>query len=183
MQLIVGLGNPGNKYKKNRHNLGFMIADSYLTTEGLTWSYSPDWVCYWCKNAKTVFIKPTTFMNESGLAVVAVAEFYKIHSKNILIVYDDLDLPFGKVRLAFDGVSAGHHGIDSIVESLGGIDFGRLRVGVGRPINPRQETASFLLEDFSDSEVLKLPKIMEKSIDAVNSYLADGIEATMNKFN
>ncbi len=133
MKLVVGLGNPGEKYKNNRHNLGFMVVDEYLRGLGLSWRYSPDWVCFYAKNASAVFVKPSTFMNRSGVAVSAVSNFYDIKNEDVIVVCDDVDLPFGKVRLAFNGLSAGHQGIESVISSLGSVDFGRLRVGIGRP--------------------------------------------------
>lgn len=187
MKLIVGLGNPGNKYKNNRHNLGFMIIDDYVKNLGLSWRYSPDWICFYTKNSSAVFIKPSTFMNKSGVPVSSVANFYNIKSDDILIAYDEVDLPFGKIRLAFNGLSAGHHGIDSIIESLGSVDFGRLRAGVGRPQKGSdskvQSVADFVLEDFNKDEKKELDKVISKSRDALDAYVSDGIEATMNRFN
>lgn len=183
MKLIAGLGNPGSKYKNNRHNLGFMVLDYYLTTIGLSWRFSQDWICYWAKSDKAVFVKPTTFMNKSGVSIAAVGAFYKIDSSDILVACDDIDLPLGKIRLAFDGLSAGHHGIDSVIESLGGVDFGRLRIGVGRPKNTKEDPADFLLSDFSADEKEKLGEIVKKGADALDAYISDGIEATMNRFN
>lgn len=187
MKLIVGLGNPGNKYANSRHNLGFMVIDEYVKGLGLSWRYSPDWLCFYTKNASTVFVKPSTFMNKSGVSVSAVANFYNIANEDVIVAYDDVDLPFGKVRLAFNGLSAGHHGIESVIESLGSVDFGRLRVGIGRP-EPLEngktiETADFVLEDFGEKEKKELGVVIAKCKDALDSYLLDGIGATMNKFN
>lgn len=187
MKLIVGLGNPGIKYQKSRHNLGFMVVDEYVKGLGLSWRYSPDWVCFYAKNSSAVFIKPSTFMNKSGIAVSAVANFYNITSKDVIIAYDDVDLPFGKVRLAFNGLSAGHLGIESVIESLGSVDFGRLRVGIGRPEllenGKTMQVADFVLEDFDQSQQKDLIVVIAKCKEALDSYLADGIGATMNKFN
>lgn len=183
MRLVAGLGNPGNKYLKSRHNLGFLVVDSFIAGAGLSWQYSQDWICYFAKNADAVFVKPLTFMNKSGVSVSAVSNFYNIDAKDILVVYDELDLPFGKVRLAFNGMSAGHKGIDSVIESLGSVDFGRLRVGIGRPENPKMDASDYVLGEFDDSQKKGLKKLIDESCSAITSYLADGIEATMNKFN
>lgn len=192
MKLLVGLGNPGNKYKGNRHNTGFMVLDAYIAHVGLVWKFSQDFMCYFVKDGDVVFMKPDTFMNDSGSAVANVAKFFKIKREDVLVIYDDLDLPFGKIRLSFDGLSAGHKGIDSIMQGLSGVDFGRLRIGIGRPThadvdrNPSAHTldaAEYVLEDFSEADQKQLPTMIKLSHEAIVSYLADGIEATMNKFN
>ncbi len=191
MKLVVGLGNPGNKYKSTRHNLGFMVLDSFVKNLGLSWKYSPDWVCFYAKGQDAVFAKPSTFMNNSGVAVAAIANFYKIKKEDILVVYDDVDLPFGKMRLAFDGLSAGHKGIDSIIRGLGGVEFGRLRVGIGHPSQNSPEgdkpkpldVSDYVLQNFSDEEQKKIPTVSSGAESAISSYLADGIAATMNRFN
>ncbi len=187
MRLVAGLGNPGFKYRFSRHNLGYVIIDSFVKNIGLSWKYSPDWVCFYTKDQNTVFVKPSTFMNNSGVAIAAVANFYNIKKEDILVVCDDVDLPFGKTRLAFDGLSAGHKGIDSIIKNLGGVEFGKLRVGIGRPETsggkPVMEVADYVLLDFSEGEKGNLPMVISRAEAAMSSYLADGVEATMNRFN
>ncbi len=93
MKLIVGLGNPGSKYANSRHNLGFMVVDEYVKGLGLSWRYSPDWVCFYAKNSSAVFMKPSTFMNKSGVAVSAVSNFFNIKNEDVMVAYDDVDLP------------------------------------------------------------------------------------------
>lgn len=192
MKLIVGLGNPGNKYRNNRHNVGFMVIDDYTRMLGLSWRYSQDWMCFYAKAETNVFVKPSTFMNKSGAAVAAVSGFYNIKSEDILVVYDEVDLPFGKIRLAFNGLSAGHHGIDSIIASIGGVEFGRLRVGIGHPTRgvgkstPSTKTldvAQYVLEDFGTDERKELGTLIKKCEEALSAYISEGVEATMNKFN
>ncbi len=139
------------------------------------------------KNSSAVFMKPSTFMNKSGVAVSAVSNFFNIKNEDVMVAYDDVDLPFGKVRLAFNGLSAGHLGIESVISGLGSVDFGRLRVGIGRP-EPLEngktiQTADFVLEDFDQNQKKELGVVIAKCKDALDSYLADGIGATMNKFN
>ncbi len=191
MRLIAGLGNPGQKYRETRHNLGFVVVDSFARARGLSWRFSQDWSCYFAKSDEFLLVKPSAFMNRSGEAVKKVADYFKVESSDILIVYDDVDLPFGKIRLAFNGLSAGHHGIDSVIECFG-VEFGRLRVGVGRPSHeatdgkPSIKTldiADYVLEKFSDLEQKELGKIINNCIEAVSAYLDEGINATMNRFN
>lgn len=183
MKLIVGLGNPGKEHVNNRHNLGYMVVEKFAQEEGLSWQSNLDWICYFAKTGTYLVIKPTTFMNKSGEAIVKVAAFFKIKAEDVIIVYDELDLPFAKIRLAFNGLSAGHKGIESAIVSLGTIDFGRLRVGVGRPDNPKQDVSDFLLSDFNKEEAKKLPNLIESGAIALRAYLADGLSATMNRFN
>jgi PTH1 family peptidyl-tRNA hydrolase len=202
MKLIAGLGNPGKKYSKNRHNLGFLILEAFAFSYGLSWKFSPDWLCYFVKTTDYVLVKPNTFMNKSGEAVRIVSNYFDIKSDDILVVHDDLDIPFGKTRLVFNGLSAGHKGVESAIESLGTVGFGRVRVGIGRPslkastdakaLADRSDgklplnttdPAGYVLEDFSKDEEEELPLIVKKCIETIKSYLDDGIEATMNKFN
>lgn len=181
MNLIVGLGNPGKKYALNRHNLGYMVADAYAAGRGLTWEKNRDLMGDLARDGELVIIKPTTFMNRSGDSVRAARNFYKVDPKEILVINDDVDLEFGKVRLAFGGSSAGHRGVESAIESMGTPDFNRLRIGVGRPVVG--EVESFVLLDFLPEEKAKLGPVIELGVGAVDSYLDGGIFATMNKFN
>ncbi len=181
MKLIVGLGNPGKKYEGNRHNLGFMVVDAFAVACGLEWTKNHDLMCDLAKDGELVVIRPQTFMNRSGDSVRAVANFYKVDPKEILVICDDVDLEFGKIRLAFDGSSAGHKGVESVIEGLGTAEFNRLRVGIGRP--SVGEVESFVLLDFLPEEKEKLQPTLKKAVEAIGSYLADGISATMNKFN
>ena len=134
MKLIAGLGNPGEKYRGTRHNLGFMAVDGFARVRGLSWRFSQDWQGYFVKSGEFVLVKPSVFMNRSGEAIRKVMDYFKMDTSDVLVVYDDVDLPFGKVRLAFNGFSAGHHGIDSVIENLG-MEFGRLR-NLMREITP-----------------------------------------------
>lgn len=185
MRLITGLGNIGDKYLKTRHNIGFMVVDAFARTQGLEWEINRGLTCYLTKKDDLVLVKSTTLMNRSGGSVQSVRDFYKIEAKNILVVHDDLDLDFGGIRLVFDGSSAGHKGVESIVESLGSFDFGRLRVGIGHPRNldSRINVESYVLREFSDEEKKQLPLLIERCVAAVNSYLEEGMMATMNRYN
>lgn len=180
MKLIIGLGNPGKKYEKNRHNLGYMVVEEL--GRGLAWRKSPDLMCDFARGSDFMLAKPTTFMNLSGESVKAVCHYYKISSKDILVVCDDIDLDFGKIRLAFDGSSAGHNGVESVIKSLATPDFNRIRIGIGRPPKGRKPE-DFVLSDFTKVESAKLEKVLLGAVEAINSYLSDGIDATMNRFN
>ena len=198
MKLIVGLGNPGDKFKSTRHNLGFMVVDALVASEGLSWRYSQDLMGYFIKTSEYVLAKPSIYMNRSGETVRHMSNFYKIEPKDILAVHDDLDLDFGKIRLSFDSTSAGHKGVESLIEGLGGFDFARLRIGIGHPSRnaPADDKSlvgksdgepssaeKYVLEDFNEGEQSELSLVIEKAISAVESYIDIGIEATMNKFN
>lgn len=188
MKLIVGLGNPGAKYKNNRHNVGFMIVDIFAIEVGLSWRYSRDFMCYFAKTKEFVLAKPSTYMNASGESVVAVCNYFEIDSADILVVHDDLDLEFGKIRLSFNGSSAGHRGVGSVNVGLGTEDFARLRFGIGRPAPAATDgkpssAERYVLEDFSDNQKDQLPEVIAKCEEAIKSYLDAGLEATMNRFN
>lgn len=198
MKLIVGLGNPGAKYKNNRHNIGFMVVDIFAIEEGLSWKYSRDWMCHFCKTRNFILIKPSTYMNESGESAKVVVDYFSIENDDVLAIHDELDIEFGKIRLSFNGSSAGHHGVESVNRGLGTQDFARLRVGIdsprrvsdeaGRPSQKATDGKSisaerYVLEDFSDKEKRGLPEVIAKCEEAIKSYLDDGIEATMNRFN
>ncbi|MBI2327578.1 aminoacyl-tRNA hydrolase [Candidatus Curtissbacteria bacterium] len=192
MKLIAGLGNPGEKFKNNRHNVGFKVVDDFSRSNGLSWRYSQDLMCYWIKTVQYVLIKPVTYMNKAGQSIKSVCDFYKIEPKDVLVIADDLDLPLGKIRMTFNGSAGGHHGIESTVESLSTMDFARLRIGIGPlgpigesgpPMSKEQKVIEHVLSDFSDSEKEKLGDIISRAIEAVQSYVDDGVEATMNRYN
>ncbi len=189
VKLIVGLGNPGIKYTKNRHNVGFMVVDAFALGAAIEWRNSQDLMCYFAKSEEFILVKPSTYMNESGEAVRAVANYFSVKSSDILVVHDEVDLEFGKIRMTFNGSSAGHHGVESINKCLGTQDFARLRVGVGPPSpkapdgKPSIGVTKHVLEDFTKDEQNKLEEIIAKAGDAVKSYLSEGVVATMNKFN
>lgn len=183
MKLIVGLGNPGTKFKNNRHNIGFMVVDVFAIEQGLSWRYNKDWICYFSKTTNYVLIKPSTYMNESGESVRAVADFFEVLSKDILVIHDELDFNFGQIRLSFNGSSAGHRGVESVNRALSTQDFARLRVGIGRSENEKIGSEKYVLEDFSQEQKDKLPEVIARCEEAIKSYLDEGIEATMNRFN
>lgn len=181
MKLIIGLGNPGKKYINNRHNLGYMVVDQLVAKKGLTFKRDADLMCFIAKDKEAVYIKPTTFMNDSGNSARAVARYFKIGPKDILVIYDELDLSFGNIKLSFNGTSAGHRGVESMIECLSTMDFGRLRIGIGKP--QKGDGTGHVLDDFLPQEKAQLDKLLDRCVLAVESFLAEGIEATMNRFN
>ena len=185
MHLIVGLGNPGRQYKQNRHNVGFLTLDrlasrfnetfSRMETKSLVLKIKHEGV-------QLILAKPQTFMNLSGGAVSSLVRFYKINLENILIVYDDVDLPPEVIRLRPGGGSGGHKGMRSIIDNLGEQDFSRLRIGVGRPPG-RMDPADFLLQDFSEEELEAMGEVCDWAVQAVECWLTDGIDIAMTRFN
>jgi len=152
VKLVVGLGNKGKKYAKNRHNVGFLLIDALATD----WHIESKFDSEVAQNDNVIFIKPQTYMNDSGNTVSKVVAFYKILPEDIIVIHDDIDLPLGKVKKQFDAGPAGHRGVLSIIEQLGTQKFWRIRVGVGRPENPATDPADFVLQDFSEAELKEI---------------------------
>jgi PTH1 family peptidyl-tRNA hydrolase len=183
--MIVGLGNPGREYRDTRHNIGFMVVDhlaahlnaNFSRMESKALVTKADY-----HGKRLLLVKPQTFMNLSGQAVSALRKFYKLPMDRLLVIYDDVDLSFGSMRLRAEGGSAGHKGMISIIENLGTQAFPRLRLGVGRPPG-RKAAADYVLEPFSKSELEILPGIIDKGLEAVLVYCSDGISAAMNQYN
>ncbi|MDY7080391.1 MAG: aminoacyl-tRNA hydrolase [Chloroflexota bacterium] len=185
LTLIVGLGNPGQQYAANRHNVGFRCLERLATALGLAFDKRQKRarVALGAAHGQRIaLVKPQTFMNESGRAVVPLARFYKVPSERLLVVYDDLDLPLGVVRLRPEGGSGGHKGMRSIIEHLGDRDFPRLRIGIGRPPG-RMDPAAYVLRDFSADEEALLEETLERAVAAIAVWLTEGVEAAMNRYN
>jgi PTH1 family peptidyl-tRNA hydrolase len=183
--IIAGLGNPGRRYKDNRHNIGFMLV-SHLA-EQLDTSFSRYESKALVTKAKyldrqVILAKPQTYMNLSGQSVLSLARFYKIPFENLLVVYDDVDLPFGQIRIRPGGGSGGHKGLTSIIERFGTEEIPRMRLGIGRPPG-RKGAASYVLRDFSTEETKFLGEFLTRGTDAVLTYLTEGLVSAMNKFN
>jgi len=188
--LIVGLGNPGPEYRDTRHNVGFMLVGRLAEHLGTTFSRMESRALV----AKTVFqpsadqprrlilAKPQTYMNLSGQAVAALMRFYKLQPEQLLVAHDDVDLPFGTLRLRPGGGSAGQKGVESIIQSLGTQQFSRLRIGVGRPPG-RMDAAAYVLRDFPASETDFLPAVLKQGVDAVLEFVVNGLESAMNCYN
>jgi len=183
--LIAGLGNPGRQYKTSRHNIGFMLVDQLAAKLDISFSRveSRALVCKKKYEHRSIILaKPQTFMNLSGQAVGALVKFYKIPIENLMIVYDDVDLPFGKIRIRPSGGSAGQKGVVSIIDRLGTNEFPRLRMGLGRPPG-RMQAASYVLRDFSQEELDFLPEILDRGADAVLTFVSLGLVTAMNQYN
>jgi len=181
--LVVGLGNPGRQYERNRHNVGFMAADEVRSAFGLP-DYKEKFSGVWTKGDALAVLKPQTYMNLSGDSVQPAAAFLKVPPKEIVVLHDELDIPFGDVRLKFGGGHAGHNGLRSIIERLGTPDFVRVRIGIGRPPPGfRGEVADYVLHDFDASERAELPDVLGRALDAVKRVLTDGTSAAMKHTN
>jgi PTH1 family peptidyl-tRNA hydrolase len=183
--LIVGLGNPGREYTGSRHNMGFMVLDRLAARLETSFSrvQSHALVAKGEYQARRlVLAKPQTYMNLSGQAVESLRRFYKVPLEQLLVVYDDVDLPLGTLRLRPDGGSAGQKGMRSIIERLGTQAIPRLRVGIGRPPG-RMEAAAYVLQDFSRQEAVALPHILERASEAALVFVTRGLEAAMNQYN
>ncbi len=183
--LIVGLGNPGREYKDNRHNLGFMLVDRLavrLEARGMKLQSKAIVTTARYEGTKLILAKPQTFMNLSGGSVQGLVRFYKLPLGSVLIAHDDLDLPFGVIRLRPGGGPGGQKGMASAIESLGTQEFPRLRIGIGRPPG-RMDPADYVLQDFSRDETKELSTILDRAADAALTFVTDGLDRAMNKFN
>lgn len=183
--LIVGLGNPGRDYRENRHNIGFMLIDrlAIRLDAKMTRLQSKALVgIARHQDTKLILAKPQTFMNLSGQAVQGLARFYKLPFSNLLIAHDDLDLPFGTIRLRPDGGAGGQKGIKSTIEQLGTPDFPRLRLGIGRPPG-RMDPAAYVLQNFSIGDEMLLSETLDRAADAAFKFIDEGIDQAMNEFN
>ena len=185
MKLIVGLGNPGGEYSATRHNVGFMAADELARRWNIgSWkSKSNAQIGEYRTAGDTVLvIKPQTYMNLSGTAVRELARFYKIPPQEVIVIFDDLDLPAGRLRLRMKGGSGGHRGIESLLTHMGTEDFPRIRIGIGRP--PAEwDVANYVLSKFTDAEQPLLRDAVAKATDAVEYILKHGFTKAMNAFN
>ena len=186
MHLIVGLGNPGLQYTWTRHNLGFLVADRLAEQYKASWRPSALIKGVMTKvSLETVecsLLKPTTFMNNSGVAVKQLADKKSIALENILVVCDDYTLPFGQMRLRPSGSAGGHNGLKSIIEHLGSNEFARLRLGVGSP-SPSMDAADYVLGNFTSGERKFLPDFLNRSLLCAASWAVQGIDQAMNQFN
>jgi len=181
--LVVGLGNPGKKYEGNRHNLGFMIVDELRRTLSLS-DYREKFSGVWSKGDDVSLLKPMTYMNLSGDSVQPCAAFLKVAPSDIVVVHDEVDLPFANVKIKVGGGHAGHNGLRSIIQRLGTADFVRVRAGVGRPPPEfRGEVADYLLADFNASERAELPDVIQRAVAAVRAILDQGAQVAMNALN
>lgn len=189
IKLIIGLGNPGPQYSRNRHNIGFQSVELLAKRHGLrldkmqhkAMTGSGAITCGGVRH-KVLLARPLTFMNSSGESVAPLARYYGVEPPDILVIHDDLDMASGKLRLRQGGSSGGQNGIKSIIEQLGSADFARAKVGIGRPPG-RMDPADYVLQNFSAAEEEVFAPLRERICEAVECWLAEGIAAAMNRFN
>jgi PTH1 family peptidyl-tRNA hydrolase len=196
MKLIVGLGNPGDKYIGTRHNVGFDVVDKLareLGTSTIVWKFEKKHNALIARVGEVVLVKPQTFMNDSGKTVGGLVSFYKLTPSDVWVIHDDLDLPMGKIRIRLGGASAGHHGVDSIIEHLKTDVFLRFRLGIGtgrenvgehadRKLH-RSKVIDFVLSRFHSDEAGSLKHLIKHSVEAIRIALFDGADKAMNRFN
>jgi PTH1 family peptidyl-tRNA hydrolase len=186
MKLIVGLGNPGLQYAPTRHNSGFRVVDRLAGQFGWSWQRTRERALVAQGNLdgdKVVLIKPQTYMNDSGMAVSAFVRFFKLPTSDLLVICDDLDLPVGRVRLREQGSAGGQRGVHSIITHLGTNAFARLRVGIGRPTEPRQAVIDYVLGIPPAEERAALGEAEARAAEAALVWAREGAQAVMNRFN
>ena len=185
MKLIVGLGNIGREYEGTRHNIGFMVADELAKRWGVsTWKNERNAMCAEYRMPEKVFlIKPTTYMNLSGEAVGAFANFYNIAPEDIAVIQDDLDLPCGQLRVRRKGSAGGHNGIKSIQQHLGTGDFARFKIGIGHPARNANAVIGHVLHRFGKEEQPLIDEAVKKMADALELWLKGDMEAVMQEYN
>ena len=180
--LIIGLGNPGQKYEDTRHNIGFKLIDTLLGSGTMSNKFKSLYSKIEINKNSVHIVKPQTFMNESGVAVNEITKFFKIKQENIIVVYDDLDLPIGNLKIKIGGGSAGHNGIKSIEKYIETTKIVKIRVGIGKPVNKGQIN-THVLSKFTHNENILLKPILEKFEQIIEDIILEGISFAMNKFN
>jgi peptidyl-tRNA hydrolase, PTH1 family len=185
MKLVVGVGNPGARYAGTRHNVGFDVLDLLASRHRVEWEAAPRGIealaARW-RAADVLLAKPLSFVNLSGPVVVALLQFFKIEADGLLVVTDDVNLELGRLRVRASGSAGGHNGLKSVIEALGGAEFPRLRVGVGRG-DGRRDLADHVLAKFDAGEREVVAEAIARAADAVELFVTDGIAAVMNRFN
>jgi len=186
--LVVGLGNPGREYAGNRHNVGFLVADLLAKRVGGKFGRAKRAVAEVAEGRlgfggpRLILAKPLTFMNLSGAPVVALAQFFKVPVENVLAVHDELDVPYGQVRVKRGGGEGGHNGLRSMSKSLASKEYARVRFGIGRPPG-RQDPADYVLSDFSGVERKELDFLVDRAADVVEAVVLEGVEWAQNKYH
>jgi PTH1 family peptidyl-tRNA hydrolase len=181
IRLVAGLGNPGPEHAATRHNIGFMVADQLAAQFGSTWEKSGKWEALLTKCGAVLLVKPMSFMNRSGYALFAVAQFYKIAPEEILVVLDDFALALGRLRLRARGGSGGHNGLESIIVQFGTEEIPRLRIGIGEA--PREGAVDYVLSRFFDEEKPLVRSAIDSAVEAVKCAIDNGLVSAMNTFN
>lgn len=183
--LIIGLGNPGREYKDTRHNIGFMLVDQLavrLDARGMKLQSKAIVISAHHEERKIILAKPQTYMNLSGQSVQGLLHFYKIPIENLLIAHDDMDIPFGTIRIRPGGGPGGQRGMASTIDHLGTKEFPRLRLGIGRPPG-RMDPKDYVLQMFSKEDMKLLPDVLTRGTDAALEFVLKGLNSAMNKFN
>lgn len=185
MKLIAGLGNPGSRYQLSRHNAGFLVLDQLALQQDIVIGQN----LFDARIGKgnlagtpVLLVQPQTFMNLSGIAIRKVADYFRIDIEDVIVVHDDLDLPFRTIRLKAGGGHAGHKGLISIIDHFGEKEFLRVRFGIGRP-SRKSMVEGYVLEPFSKEEMIDLPRLTQKSAEAVAAIVVSGIKAAMEKYH
>jgi len=187
MKIIIGLGNPGEKYENTWHNIGFMVLDEYIKENNFPdFSFNKKFISEISEKSvdgeKIIIVRPQTYMNESGKAVKSIMDFYKSRASNLIIIHDDVDLLVSKIRISFNRGSAGHKGVQSIFQETGKEDFVRIRIGVS-PQKGRKKAINAVLKKIGDNEKTKVKKSVKNAIEAVEDVIKEGIEKAMTKHN
>ena len=185
MKLIIGLGNPGIKYQFTRHNIGFLALDKIASSHDISVSLKGFDACFGkgkIGDIPALLAKPQTFMNISGVSIRKLIDYFKIDLEDIIVIHDDIDLPFETIRLKSGGGHAGHKGLLSIIDYLGDFEFIRVRLGIGKPLR-KAMVEGYVLQPFNDDEMKLLPQIITTASDAVTMIILSGIQAAMNQYN
>jgi len=183
--LVAGLGNPGPSYAGNRHNAGYLTADVLAARAGARFragKFRAAAAEGRLAGTSVIIVKPLTFMNDAGVAVAGISGYHRLDPEHIVVVHDELDLPFGTIRLKRGGGDNGHNGLRSVTAHLGTREYYRVRIGIGRPPG-RMDPAAYVLRDFSAAERKELPFVLDRGADAVEALLADGLAAAQNAFH
>lgn len=185
--MVIGLGNIGLEYRNTRHNAGFMLLDAIAAKAGSGWCLERKFFAELSEcclgTVKCLLVKPQTFMNHSGKAVAAVAAYRRVRMESILVALDDADLPLGAIRLRPGGGAGGHHGLESVIEHMGGQEFPRLRLGIARPPGETRDIAGHVLGRFDEVERKLLETVLQQSVRQVECWAAEGVALAMNRFN
>jgi PTH1 family peptidyl-tRNA hydrolase len=186
LRLVVGLGNPGAKYAATRHNIGFRVLERLAADFAIELGrekFSAGFGRGRIEGQEVVLAKPMAYMNRSGLPVRSLAEFFRISSRDMVVVHDDIDLAYGRIKIKEKGGHGGHNGVRSLIDAFGGGEFTRLRVGIGRSETVGQAVADYVLDHFTRDETAALPEVIERARDAVVTILCKGTKIGMNQFN
>ena len=183
--LVAGLGNPGSKYENNRHNAGFMLVDKFAEKHNITLDKKKFNGVYGkgkYKSNDILLLKPCSYMNRSGQPLRDISHYFNVDFCRIILVYDDLDLPPGKIRIRKQGGAGGHNGVKSVIASLGTNNIGRIKIGIGRP-QLQKQVVSYVLHDFEKNEIEEIKNGIEKAAEAAEEIIINGYTACMNNFN